>query len=469
MDSNNNQGLEEALKQLHSLQERVGDCAESGRQTANFKELHSQLSQIETTLARILHDMHLRVDFDLLSTTARLLARAVDDEEVLAALLDGLKQTIPYDAAGIFLLRRGQDQDAEEISAQVIRGYHSVEEMMFHQKVDQGVLGWVVRNGEAEIVDDVRTDSRYIRARGETLSEMAAPIISKGAVIGAINLEADRVGAFKTGQLRFLESLANYAAIALDHAQMHRGLLEAERLERELDIARRIQVNLLPRKSPSIQGFDIAGKNIPSHGVGGDYYDFISVTKRDLGIVIGDVAGKGVPAGLVMAGLRGALRSKVETEYSIRMVLSQINRFLFDSTGQERFVTAVYGVLDCERRRFTYVNAGHNPPMLLRKDGSTEWLSTGGLLLGVLKDASYSEATISLKSGDILVLYTDGIIEAGGDVGKEYGEERLECFVKKHAGDSATKIANGVERAAVRFNRPGGILDDRTVIVVKCL
>ena len=327
----------------------------------------------------------------------------------------------------------------------------------------------MITNGKAELVDDVLHDERYISAREATRSEISVPIFSKGEVIGAINLESDRVAAFPESSLRLLENLASYAAITLDRAQLHKELMDAQAAERELEIAHDIQKNLLPQKAPLFEGYDIAGLNVPSTSVGGDYFDFIPITPSDLGVVIADVAGKGVPAGLVMSGLRAALRARVETVYSIRNVVGELNKFLYGSTGADRFVTAFYGVLNRLTGRLTYVNAGHNPPLLLHADGRAVWLQTGGPLLGVLEDAVYFEANADLEKGAILVMYTDGIAEAGGERGEEFGDQRIEALVRQRAGESAMAIAEAIEREAVAFNRGRGELDDRTVIVVKHL
>jgi len=454
---------------LHEFRLLLENAIQSGPGDETCRALFERLDGLEQTLAQILRSDETRAEFELLRTTAMLLARAADEQEVLDAILDGLMSAIPYNAAGIFLTRDDPETHIREIRAQVTRGYPVLREDRFRQKVDEGILGWVITNGRAEIVDDVRLDPRYISAREETRSEISVPIFSKGEVIGAINLESDQIGAFAIASQHLLENLASYAAISLDRTKINRELIEAQAAERELEIAHDIQRNLLPRGAPEFEGYDIAGLNVPSTSVGGDYFDFLSLTQSDLGIVIADVAGKGVPAGLVMSGLRAALRARVETVYSIRNVMAELNKFLHASTGAERFVTAFYGVLNRLTGRFTYVNAGHNPPLLLHADGRAVKLQTGGPLLGVLEDAAYFEANADLEPGAILVMYTDGIVEAGGEEGEEFGDQRVELLVRQRAGESARVIAETIEREAKKYHRNHGDLDDRTVIVVKHL
>jgi phosphoserine phosphatase RsbU/P len=471
VNSSFQQELRLARDEMEKFRLEITSLSDSNDKT-DRSEILDRLTGLESSLKAILSGFEFRMEFELLRNLAVLLAKAVDEDEVLSAILEGMQEAIPYDAAGIFII--GGDEEEDETSetsilAHVVKGYHIRRKSKLQQKVDEGILGWVVRNGQSQNVEDVLKDPRYIVSRESTRSELAVPITLKNKVIGCMNVESDCVAAFSQGSERLLEHLATLAAIALDQAQMHRELVISESMERELEIAREIQLKLLPSDPPITEKIDIAGLNVPSSGVGGDYYDYISLTKNDLGIVIADVAGKGVPAGLVMAGFRAALRGRVDKVYSISHVMSEINQFLYESTGSERFVTAFYGVLDQTRSQLTYINAGHNPPMIIHADGRTEWLDAGGPLLGVLDKAEYQLGTAIIEPGAILVLYTDGIVEAGGERGEEFGENRIEELVRTLAERPAAEIARTLEREAVKFNRSRKNLDDRTVIVVKCL
>jgi sigma-B regulation protein RsbU (phosphoserine phosphatase) len=469
--------LEELIAEVRTLREALeGADASNGVRPlgepsaeAACSELRRHLASVEEPLARFLRISHTEEEFDLLRDAAMLLARAVDEREVLEAILDGLRRVVPYDAAGVFLLGGDARDERVEIRAQVVRGYRLGDLDRVQVKVDQGIIGWVVGRNEPLVVDDVEHDARYMEVREGTRSEIAVPIAARGEVIGAINLEADQPAAFPAAKVRLLESLASFAAVSLEHARLHGDLIRARRLERELEIARGIQFNLLPARSPKVAGFDIAGYNVPSSGVGGDYYDYIPITEDDLGIVVADVAGKGIPASLVMAGLRAALRTRVETVYAIRAVVAEINRFLIESTGSERFVTAFYGVLDSAAGRLTYVNAGHIPPLLLHPDGSSRRLEDGGPLLGVVPGARYVESVVELLPGSVLVMVTDGIIEAGWDKGEEFGDEGVERLARERAAEPAATIAAALEREAALWSRRGEEPDDRTVVVVKRL
>ncbi len=394
-----------------------------------------------------------------------MLAKAVNTPEVLESILDGLQELVDYDAAGIFLLGNTEG----EIRAQVVRGYPRESLINVRQNVDEGIVGWVIRHGKAVVVNDVASDPRYVKTIDSIKCELAVPIVSGQNILGCINLESNKENAYTDDMVQHVETLASYAAVTLERTKNQTQLMIARQLERELQIARGIQVALLPRRPPELEGYDIAGINIPSRDVGGDYFDYIPITQWDLGLVIADVAGKGVPAGLIMSGLRGAIRTRVETTYSIRSILTGVNRFLYESTGPESFVTAFYGVLNGRNHQFTYVNAGHNPPMLLHADGRLVRLQAGGPLLGVLPNPNYQNATASLEPGAVLLMFTDGIVEAGAEAGEEFGDIRVEKLLREFADEPANVLAHELEREAARFSGKDGEIDDRTVIVVKRL
>ncbi len=243
-------------------------------------------------------------------------------------------------------------------------------------------------------------------------------------------------------------------------------------LESELETARKIQEKLLPREMPQLSGFEIAGTSLPSMQVGGDYFDFLDLGKGQLGIAIGDVSGKGIPAALLMANLQASLHAQTLETGKVAKVVSRINNLLVRSTESNMFATFFYGLLDRNTSTFTSTNAGHNPPILLRTDGKIERLETGNLVLGFLPDQKYSQQTISLQVGDILVLYTDGITEARDpqpqkDEDKLFGEERLIEVIEANASLSAREIQAAILQAVSTHTKDTPQGDDITLVVVK--
>jgi sigma-B regulation protein RsbU (phosphoserine phosphatase) len=345
------------------------------------------------------------------------------------------------------------------------RGYPPELAEAFKLLEGEGIVGWVAKTGESIIVPDTRRDTRYVAARPSTRSELACPIVSQGRITGVFNLENDDLDAYHEGHLEFLKTFASQAAAAIERARLLDAALAARNLERELEIARGIQASFLPKESPGIPHFDLAGLNIPYREVGGDYYDFIPIVDNQLGLAIGDVSGKGVAAALLMAAFRASLLAEIRNHYAIRRILQKVNRLLFESTESGKFVTAFYGVLDVKNRVFTFSNAGHNPPLVLRASGEVEWLTEGGLALGVLPDATYEERPIALTKGDVLVLYTDGVTEASNEDHEEFGIERLEALVRAHRALPAGELLEAIREAVVTFTGDRHLDDDLTLIV----
>lgn len=399
----------------------------------------------------------------LLDVTTKLSA-TLDLDEVIDTIFKSLRQVVSYEAAAIYLLNRGTH--ALELVNQV--GYPPGSEQAFALRVGTGIVGWVAKTGEPLIVPDVAKDVRYVSARPETRSELASPLRLGDKIIGVFNLESDHVDAYHEGHLELVTALATQAAVALERARLTRELLDRRRLEKELAIAREIQVSFLPKESPRIPGFEIVGTAIPHDEVGGDYYDFIPITDTRLGIAIADVSGKGIPAALIMAGFRMSLLAEIRNEFAIRAVMRKVNRLLHESTDRGKFVTAFYGVLDYKNRVIIFTNAGHNPPTLVRAaNGRIEYLEEGGVALGVLAETEYDDRPIALRPGDVLVFFTDGVSEAESPTGEHYGQQRIERVVSAHAGERAADIMAALIADVQAWSGTRGQTDDLTLVVLK--
>ncbi|MFQ5791414.1 MAG: PP2C family protein-serine/threonine phosphatase, partial [Acidobacteriota bacterium] len=299
-------------------------------------------------------------------------------------------------------------------------------------------------------------------------SAVSAPIVgSRGRVRGAIVLESDEEGAYGPGSLELLTVYAAGVSGAIERAFLYARVVSDRRLESELVVARRVLAGLLPRETPHLDGFDIAAVIQPCFEVGGDYYDFIPLGKDRWGIAIADVVGKGVPAALLVAAMRASLYSLTAHELALRAVLDRANRFFYESAGLDgKYVTLFYAVMDIQARRLIYVNAGHLPPILLRRVGKVELLEEGGFPLGPFADPRYFEGFARLQTGDLLALYTDGIVEAMDENERHYGHERLVNILRELRSRTAAEICSEVIKDAGRFShaRPP---DDQTVLIIK--
>jgi phosphoserine phosphatase RsbU/P len=398
----------------------------------------------------------------LLDVTSSL-SGTLDLDEVIEAILKSLRQVVNYDAAAIYLVSRSTQ--ALELVRSI--GYPPGSDEAFGIMVGQGIVGWVAKTGEPAIVADVSTDPRYVVARPETRSELAAPLKVGGRTIGVFNLERDLVDAYHEGHLELVTAFAAQAAVAVERARLTAEQLERRRLEKELAIAREIQASFLPDRAPEVPGFDLAGTTQAHDEVGGDYYDFIQVSETRIGIAIADVSGKGIPAALIMAGFRMSLLAEIRNEFAIRAVMRKVNSLLHESTDRDKFVTAFYGLLDTRNRVLIFSNAGHNPPVLFRSGGKIEYLEEGGVALGVLAAAEYEDRPIALRPGDVLVLYTDGISEAESPSGELFGQRRIEQVVAAHTDLDARGIMETLIRAARDWAGERGPQDDLTLVVLR--
>ncbi len=418
-------------------------------------------------------DVTAETKYRLLLQISQKLSGTLDLEEILGHLLDTVRLVVAYDAGGIFVLNRGElpigkGPITNLIAGMAMRGFdHRAPEQDPMLRSGKGIIGSVIRTGRSAVVPDVRRDRRYVEGRQQTRSEIAVPIVLQGRVIGALNLESDQVGAFTEADVEMLQFFANAAAISIEKAVLHRQLLEKKDIERQLNIAREVQNGLLPSTPPRINGYDIAAVNLPSYEIGGDYYDYIAFPNGHLGVAVADVSGKGIPAALIMATFRAALRTQVRNDFELSHIMHSVNLLLSESIGTSDFVTAVYGILNPEAGTYVYSNCGHNPPMLLRADGRIETLNQGGPALGVFKEARYETAFTTLGREEALVLYTDGVIETADLKGREFGPERLENALRGASARGAGRMIQAVIDETRSFSGRNGYQDDFTLMVLK--
>ncbi len=399
----------------------------------------------------------------LLYETGQKLSSSLKLEEVLEDILVSLKRVVKYVVGGVFLVENEQ-VDLKSVFAV---GYEAKHEESLYMKGGQGIVGAVALSGEPVIVPDVHNDSRYISANPATQSEIVVPIKVDDRVVGVINLESDELDAYGQRDVALITAFATQAGISLERARLHESLLSAKKLEEQVNVARIIQRTFLPERDPAIFGYEITGRNISSGQVGGDYYDFIRIVDNHYGIAIADVSGKGIPAALIMASFRASLIAEIRNNYSIRTIGDKVNSLLCESLEPGNFVTGVYGVLDARHHVFTFSNFGHNPPVLLRQDGTVEYLQEGGPVLGVTTEARFEQQAMMLSPGDILVLYTDGVTEVFDRSGDEFGMSRLVDVVREHGSEPAVAIADAIHRAVTGFASPDHVFDDVTMVVLK--
>lgn len=415
----------------------------------------------------------LRMLLDITKT----ISRSLDLDEVLNLVMDTLDSLVPYDAAGIYLVKcsaplaewEGQPDESCVFHTQAVRGYDIDDLQELHLKMGEGLIGHVAVTGKPYVSNDVRSDRRYINARSRTHSEMVAPIISNNEVIGVFDLESDELNAYSNDDLEVLLLLASQVAIIIEKVMLHEQMIEKQRLETQLEVARQVQLELLPARDPQIDGFDISAYNFPTEEVSGDYYDWVRIYDDQIGIVIADVSGKGVPAALLMAFLRASLRAATHIGYAPHISMTKVNYLLWESIERNQFVTAFYGVLDATNRTLSYSNAGHSPALLMNADGTARYEVRGGVPLGMFRDTRYYEYFQMIEPGQVLVLYTDGVNEATNADGEEYGRDRLLAAVRNCRELSAREMIDFIHRDLIAWTDGHGATDDVTFFIIKSL
>ncbi|MFH2036814.1 MAG: SpoIIE family protein phosphatase [Candidatus Zixiibacteriota bacterium] len=401
-------------------------------------------------------------ELKLLYEVGKKMASTLEINQVLNQIMKSIQTLVGYSSGGVFLT----DEIKGEINTVYSEGYDSEHEYL-QLKVGQGLVGWVARSGEPVIVGDVSKDDRYINGNPNTKSEIVVPIAIDSRVLGVLNLESHRRNAYDNRTLDLVCAFTSQAAVAIERAYLYGKTIENKRLDEQLNVARNIQLSFIPKNNPTIKGYDIAGVNIPSGEVGGDYFDFIKIIDNQTGIAIADVSGKGIPASLIMASFRASLIAEIRNNYSIRTICKKVNSLLYESVEQGNYVTAFYGVLDSKNDIFTFSNCGHNLPILIRANSSIEFLKEGGLALGVVDGAEYEERPIFLQSGDVILFYTDGVTEINDKKGREFGQDRLLEALKEFKGLPAVEMQKNIIDRVKSFAAPDHVFDDITIVILK--
>jgi sigma-B regulation protein RsbU (phosphoserine phosphatase) len=240
-----------------------------------------------------------------------------------------------------------------------------------------------------------------------------------------------------------------------------------DRILRDVEIAAQIQQNLLPKAAPQFKNLDLAGRCVATQSVGGDYYEFLEFSDSRIGVVIADVAGKGIGAALLSTALQARVLILAEEMQNLGQFVTRLNASTCKRIAEHRFITLFFGLIDTDRHELVYCNAGHTPPLLARADDTVERLAAGGMVLGLLPDVVYEQTVVKVAPGDILLLYTDGVTECMNANDEEFGEDRLALALREHRGESAADIVDAIMRAVNEWGSDAGQSDDITMVVAK--
>lgn len=396
-----------------------------------------------------------------LQKSAQRITSTLNLDEIIDRVVDEVSSSLGCVEINLYL----HDQKQSELVLTGVRGctmHEKGHRFKVGRKTDlrQGMSGHVALTRKMHYAPDVSLDPYYVECEPTTKSEVAIPLEVNGELVGVFTASHHQLNAFCETELRLLSGLCSHIAVAVENARRFQNEYQRrEQMTREAEEARTIQQALLPRSSPLIPGFRVSGLSVPAGAVGGDWYDFIPLSEGKWGLVLADVSGKGTAAALLMSATRGMLRSLAPFG-SPGKVLTRLNQMLLEDFPDGRFVTMVYAELDPHRRTIRLANAGHLPPLLLNHTGHCWIQSEQGLPLGV-SDSKFSETEIELGTGFRIVFYSDGITEAEGSSGEEYGSERLVGQIQLQDVTPESLIAD-----VRKFANGSGLRDDATVILV---
>jgi sigma-B regulation protein RsbU (phosphoserine phosphatase) len=399
----------------------------------------------------------------LLNEIARELTSILNLDELFGRIAELLQRLIDFQIFSILLLDSSGEKLQHRFSLRFNENVHVKHEI----PVGRGLVGQAAQTRQAILVPDVSKDPRYIEGNPETRSELTVPLIYKDKVIGVLDLEHTRRGFFTDDHRRTMTTLAAQVAIAIENARLYEEIARQERrLERDLALARELQMRLLPQALPQVEHLELAAKFTPARAIGGDLYDFIPYSLSRLGIVIGDVSGKGAPAAIYAALVSGILRSHAPIEPSPAEMLSAVNLSLAERRIEAQFVSLIYAVWDDQHRTLLVANSGLPRPVLLH-DGKNNVIEATGLPLGLFDDASYDEFRFKMKPGDMFVFFSDGILDARNRQGELFGRGRVEKIIEECAGRSADCVVDSVFKAVAEHSAGVETFDDQTVVAIK--
>jgi sigma-B regulation protein RsbU (phosphoserine phosphatase) len=399
----------------------------------------------------------------LLNEIARELTSILNPDELLGRIAELLRRLIDYQMFSILLL----DSTGEKLQHRFSLRFNENIQLKHEIPLGRGLVGYAAQTKQAVLVPDVSKDPRYIEANPETRSELVVPLIYKDKVIGILDLEHTRRGFFTDDHKRTITTLAAQIAIAIENARLYEEVARQERrLERDLSLARELQVRLLPQARPKLAHLDVAAKFVPARAIGGDLYDFIPYSMSRLGIVIGDVSGKGAPAAIYAALVSGILRSHAPIEPMPAEMLSAVNLSLAERRIEAQFVSLIYAVWDDEHRTLTVANSGLPRPIFVH-GGKNEVIEATGLPLGLFDEADYDEFKFKMKSGDMFVFFSDGMLDARNRAGDMFGRRRVEEIVASCAAKSADCVVDQLFKAVAEHSAGVETFDDQTVVAIK--
>jgi serine phosphatase RsbU (regulator of sigma subunit) len=409
-------------------------------------------------------------ELTVLDETARMLSGSFDLDTVLTNIAKTMVEVMEVKACSLRLL----DPQGKELVMKATYGLSPAYMKKGPVLVSENEIDRRALSGDVVHIRDMASHPhvRYPdEARREGLvSSLAIGLLAGGKPLGILHIYTAEIHDFTDEEVRLFRSVAAQAAAAIQNSRLLEEYVAKVQMEHELQLAAEVQHRMLPKKPPHIHGLDVYAIAQFSRQVGGDFYDYMPMTDNRTGIAIADAVGKSVPAAIMTASVRSALKAQAQNVFRISDVIGRVNNMLCEDTLASEFVTLFYGVINAETKRMAYCCAGHDPPMLVRR-GEVQLLNVGGPLLGVMPDAEFDQASIQLEKGDVLVLYTDGVIDAMNYAGQRYGREFLRDSAVRHAAMpyNAEELGLQILWDVRRFTGFRSRADDLTLVVLRVI
>lgn len=393
---------------------------------------------------------------------------SLDLDQVLNTVIDAIISAMHAERG--FVVLRGPGGVLEFRAARGIN-QTTINDPQF--EISRGVIDQVIREGKPVLTSNAQMDSRFMNRQSVAIlglaSILCAPLKVRDETLGAVYLDNRlQAGVFTENELDLLSAISASAAIAIENARLYQVAVEKGRMENELQVARNVQSSLIPEEAPKLPGWDFASCWLPARVVAGDFYDFFQSNDASLNVVIADVSDKGFPAALFMADSRSLVRASMLQARNPLEGFTTANRLICADSSSGMFLTLFYAHLEQDSGKVTFINAGHNPPLLYRQ-GKTHpaQLSRTGMAMGVEESASYQLGHVTLKSGDTLLLYTDGLPDAINSEGQGFGMSRLDEVIQAHRHENIQSLLTSLQEALSSFIGEAEPFDDITAVAIQ--
>lgn len=448
----------------------------NARLTENLRKQQIFLEQTNAQLQKSLEKLietnikleRQRTELGVLFDVSRSLNMAPDMDSILRSILSKTRDTLGAERGSLMMY----DDKLNGLVVRILDGATMLAGPPAVIPLGEGVAGTVAKMGKGILVNDGARDRRFkhmFKRDTDIRQIICVPLISNENVVGVINLVNNKKNKeFTRDDLALMTSIANLAAVSIEKFRLYQEKINQEKLNLEIEDAQKVQQLLLPRTLPTFPSFEFAAKYALANRVGGDYYDFIELDENRLAVVIADVSGHDIASALVMAMGRNLIRTFFDAEASPSKILAKTSRVLRQDTQSSRYITMFLAIVNNKDMTLTYSNAGHNYPLYLPA-GASEFnsLSVGGFPLGLVDDYDYLEETVPLKAGDLLVLYTDGLIEAQSPTGEMFELRRLERIIKEYQARPIEELATTIYEKALQFTQKEKLQDDFTFMALR--